>query len=403
MKRLFLMCWAAALAGGVDGQEQTRQFIGNQAMTELAFSQHLSEPFVGVTTDGTPIPDLYSIAGPEGESNSRLVEAANAYLDSLTREQRQKTRFEVDDDQWRLWSNVRPTTRRGLGLFELTEGQRARVFDLMCVTLSAKGYATSRDIMRLNETLAELSGNTDLLSEWFYWVGIMGEPSETKPWGWQIEGHHLIVNYFVLGDRVVMSPVFMGSEPVFAESGVFQGTSVLLAEREKAFALFASLTPEQRKVAVVSAGELPEPWGRNFSRTSIEMMSDNAVIPHQGIRADALSGEQRIILLGVIEEVIANNRASYAEIRMRQIEAYLDETYFAWNQWDPALGSEDLFFFRIQSPVIVIELDHQGSIDLPGGAAGVPNRQHLHVITRTPNGNDYGKEWLRQHYELYPH
>lgn len=403
MVRLFLTCCAATLLQGVQAQEQTRRFIGNEAMTERAFSQHLSEPFVGVTTDGTPIPDLFSVTGPEGESNARLVDAANAFLASLTREQRERTMFEVDDDQWRLWSNVRPTVRRGLGLFELTTGQRERVLDLMRAALSAKGYATSRDIMRLNETLAELSGNTNLLSEWFYWVGIMGEPSETDPWGWQIEGHHLIVNYFVLGNRVVMSPVFMGSEPVFAESGIFQGTSVLLTERERAFALYASLTPEQRQVAVVSADELPEPWGRNFSRTSIEMMSDNAVIPYQGIRADALSDEQRAILLGVIREIVAGNRASYAEIRMRQIEAYLDETYFAWNSWDPALGAEDVFFFRIHSPVIVIELDHQGSIDLPGGAAGVPNRQHLHVIARTPNGNDYGREWLRQHYELYPH
>ena len=403
MKRLLLTASAVTLASGLHGQDRVHEFVGNEVMTERAFSQHLSEPFIGVTTDGTPISGLYSIAGPEGESNSELVTAANAYLDSLTREQREKTRFEVDDDQWRLWSNVRPTVRWGLGLYEMTEGQRAHVFDLMRAALSAKGYATSRDIMRLNETLAELSGNTNLLSEWFYWVGIMGDPSETQPWGWQIEGHHLIVNYFVLGDRVVMSPVFMGSEPVFADSGIHQGTSVLLAEREKAFALFASLTPEQRRIAVVQGDELPEPWGRNFSRTSIEMMSDNAVIPYQGIRADALSEEQRLILLGVIEEVIAHNRESYAGIRMRQIEAHLDETYFAWNRWDPSLGSEDLFFFRIQSPVLVIELDHQGSIDLPGGAADVPNRQHLHLITRTPNGNDYGKEWLRQHYELYPH
>ena len=124
----------------------------------------------------------------------------------------------------------------------------------------------------------------------------------------------------------------MGSEPVFAESGIHQGTSVLLAEREKALALFARLTPEPRGTAVVQADELPEPRGRNFSRRSIEMMSDNAVIPYQGIRADALSEEQRLILLGVIEEVIAHNRESYAGIRMRQIEAHLDETYFAWNR-----------------------------------------------------------------------
>ena len=32
-----------------------------------------------------------------------------------------------------------------------------------------------------------------------------------------------------------------------------------------------------------------------------------------------------------------------------------------------------------------------------------PNRQHIHVVVRTPNGNDYGKDLLRQHYLLHPH
>ena len=32
-----------------------------------------------------------------------------------------------------------------------------------------------------------------------------------------------------------------------------------------------------------------------------------------------------------------------------------------------------------------------------------PTRQHIHVVVRTPNGNDYGKDLLRQHYELHPH
>lgn len=403
MKRLIWVYCGAAFAALAFGQSEVRVFVGDEERTQAVLSRALAEPFVGVTTDGTVIPDLYSIDGPEGESNAVVMRAAEAYLSSLTREQREKTRFDIDDDQWRAWSNVRPSVRQGLGLYEMTEGQRERVFDLMRASLSVKGYATSRDIMRLNETLAELSGNTQMLSEWFYWVGIMGEPSDTQPWGWQIEGHHLIVNYFVLGDRVVMSPVFMGSEPVFADGGAFQGTTVLVAEREKAFGLYASLTPEQKEIALVAGDELPEPWGLNFSRTSTEMLSDNAVIPYQGIRADALSDEQRIILLGVIEEIIAHDRASYADIRMLEITAHLDDTYFAWNQWDPSLGSEDLFFFRIQSPVLVIEFDHQGSIDMPGGSEDVPQRQHLHVITRAPNGNDYGKEWLRQHYERYPH
>jgi hypothetical protein len=29
-----------------------------------------------------------------------------------------------------------------------------------------------------------------------------------------------------------------------------------------------------------------------------------------------------------------------------------------------------------------------------------PSRNHIHTIVRTPNGNDYGKDLLRQHYEL---
>ena len=42
---------------------------------------------------------------------------------------------------------------------------------------------------------------------------IFGTPSETGPWGWQLYGHHLCVNLFVLGEEMVISPVFIGAEP----------------------------------------------------------------------------------------------------------------------------------------------------------------------------------------------
>ena len=60
--------------------------------------------------------------------------------------------------------------------------------------------------MRLNETLGELAGNNfDEYGEWQYYITVMGAPSAGEPWGWQFDGHHAIVNYFVLGDQVVMS------------------------------------------------------------------------------------------------------------------------------------------------------------------------------------------------------
>ena len=80
--------------------------------------------------------------------------------------------------------------------------------------------------MRLNYTLGELNDNNfDRYGEWLYHLTVMGEPSATEPWGWQFDGHHAVINYFVLRDQVVMTPLFAGSEPVIARAGKYAGTS----------------------------------------------------------------------------------------------------------------------------------------------------------------------------------
>jgi len=33
----------------------------------------------------------------------------------------------------------------------------------------------------------------------------------------------------------------------------------------------------------------------------------------------------------------------------------------------------------------------------------LPNLAHVHTVVRTPNGNDYGRDLLRQHREQYAH
>jgi hypothetical protein len=42
---------------------------------------------------------------------------------------------------------------------------------------------------------------------------IFGTPSVDGPWGWQLYGHHLCVNIFILGEEMIISPVFIGAEP----------------------------------------------------------------------------------------------------------------------------------------------------------------------------------------------
>src|SRR5205814_10238134 len=74
------------------------------------------------------------------------------------------------------------------------------------------------------------SSDLEFLGEWRYHITVMGKPSATEPWGWQLDGHHAIINYFILGDQVVMTPYFAGSEPVVATSGKYKGTVILRSE-----------------------------------------------------------------------------------------------------------------------------------------------------------------------------
>jgi hypothetical protein len=55
----------------------------------------------------------------------------------------------------------------------------------------------------------------------------------------------------------------------------------------------------------------------------------------------------------------------------------------------------------VQNPVVIIEFDHQRGIAFRQYVK--PYKDHIHVVVRTPNGNDYGKDLLRQHYEQSRH
>ena len=102
--------------------------------------------------------------------------------------------------------------------------------------------------MKLNEHILEITGRPDEYGEWLYWMSIMGTPSATEPWGWQIDGHHLIVNCFILGDQMVLTPNFMGSEPVGAQIRQVQGHPRLRdGGSASASALMSALRPSSAR------------------------------------------------------------------------------------------------------------------------------------------------------------
>ncbi len=364
-------------------------------MSRQAEQKGLAEAFRGITTNGQVEPGLFPIRST-GVSTEPVRKAADAFLAALSQEQRTKTRFPVNDDEWRKWMNQHFYLRQGVSFAEMNEAQREKAFGLLRSSLSANGLKLSRDIMRLNHTLGELNSNDfEQYGEWLYWITIMGEPSAREPWGWQIDGHHLIINYFVLGDQVVMSPAFFGSEPVVARSGKFQGTAILQDEQAAGLAMIRSLDGAQQKKAVIKVAKT---GNDNVS----EAFKDNVTLDYAGIRATDLTAPQKRDLLALAARWVNNMDNGHAKVKMSEVERHLHNTWFAWIG-----GMEDssVFYFRIQSPVILVEFDHQSPANLRHLAADprAPNREHIHTVLRTPNGNDYGKDLLRQHYAQHPH
>jgi len=355
----------------------------------------LAEPFRGVTADGKVESGLFPIRAT-GVTTEPVRKAAVAFLAALTPEQRAKTKFPVDDSEWRKWMNVHRYVRQGVSFEEMNEAQRAAAFGLLRAALSARGLKLSQDIMKLNHSLGELNNNNFTeYGEWLYHITVMGEPSADQPWGWQIDGHHLIVNYFVLRDQVVMAPAFFGSEPVVAHAGKYQGTIILQEEQARGLAMFRSLSEAQRQKAVI------EP-NKTRSNNQAEGFKDNAVVPYAGLAVSELNATQREELLQLAGLFIGNLADGQAKVKLAEVRAHLDRTRFAW-VGDSA--DDSVFYYRIHSPVVLIEFDHQPPANTRHLQAEPtkPMRDHIHVVVRTPNGNDYGKDLLRQHLAQVKH
>jgi hypothetical protein len=362
----------------------------------------LAEPFRGITTDGNVISDLYSLA-PNGAPTAAMVDAAQRLLGLCSSEQRARMSFPVDSSHWRRWQNTELYLEDyGLRLDEVSEPIRDATTAVLRAGLSAKGFAMSRDVMRLNRFLGDLVGGPQVLGEWSYIFCLFGSPSLQEPWGWQLFGHHLSLNCFVLGQQMVLSPSFMGAEPSYADVGPFAGTRLFEDEERVGLELMRSFSPEQRRRAIVAhsmvGGDLPP--GRRHFADNLHLAGayqDNRVIPYEGIGIAELSPTQRTQVLNLIGCYIAPLPEGPQKVRMEEIERHLDATHFCWIG---GTEEESTFYYRLQSPVVLIEFDHHIGVFLTNAE---PAKFHVHTIVRTPNGNDYGFDLLRQHYEEAPH
>ena len=398
---LALLCTSLALSAAAAAQPSPAQVQPRRSgadferMSKGAESAGLAETFKGITAKGEIEPGLFGIRST-GVTTGPVRVAADAFLAALTAEQRGKTVFAVGDDEWRKWMNQHFYIRQGVSFMELSDAQRDAAFALLSASLSARGLKLTRDIMRLNHTLGELNhDNFDEYGEWRYHLTVMGTPSETEPWGWQLDGHHVIVNYFVLGDQVVMTPHFVGSEPVTATSGKYAGTSILQEEQNEGLAFVRSLDEAKRGKAILRTS-------KTGNDNATEAWKDNVVLDYAGVCAADLSADEREKLLHLVSLYVGNMDDGHARVKMDEVRANLMRTCFAWMG---GTEPDSVFYYRVHSPVILIEFDHQRPVATRHLVEnpGLPSREHIHAVVRTPNGNDYGKDLLRLHYEQHPH
>jgi len=393
-----------SIMGGPTPRTHTEARMRSPRAQELfaTWEQLYAESFRGITTNGQVIPDLFALR-PEGAPTLPMIEAVNALVGQLSPEQKKTCCFAVDSKQWRHWQNTELYVEHyGLRLDEVPQPLRDAVMAVLRASMSQKGYELSRDVMRLNQFLGDLVGGPAVLGEWSYTFCLFGEPSMSAPWGWQLFGHHLVLNCFVIGEQMVLTPAFWGAEPNYADHGPFKGIHLFQDEERAGLTLMRSFSAEQQKRAIIyhsmMGGDLPE--GRRHFADNLHFggaFQDNRIVPYEGLKGAELSPVQRRDLMDLIEKYLASLPSGPRTVRMSDVERHFAETHFCWIG---GCSETSPFYYRVQSPVIFIEFDHHAGVFLTNPE---PAKFHVHTIVRTPNGNDYGIDLLRLHYKHAPH
>lgn len=355
------------------------------------------QPFIGITSDGTVRPDLFrldDVRPGEEAPTFEMVIAAEKLLGTLDAAGRERIRYPVDAHEWRSWANPEFLQHNtGIRLDEVCEATRDAALSLVAASLSPAGDRMVRTAMKINGYLGDVVGLPRLMNEFSYNVALFGDPSPTAPWGWQLFGHHLAVNVLVIGPRMVVSPVFFGAEPNSLDGGDPAGPfgrRILLAR-----AAMGALSDDLRDRATTYA-ELRDPAmpkGRlhpGDERTLAGCFQDNRVIPLEGVRLSEMPHRAVDLVWAVVRDALSYLPPGPLGRRLREIAEHADETWFSWiGGWQ----ASEPFYFRIQSPVLLTELDHHCGVFL---ANTEPAVFHIHTIVRTPNAGDYGRALLAQ-------
>ncbi|TAE31294.1 MAG: DUF3500 domain-containing protein [Cytophagales bacterium] len=332
----------------------------------------------------------FSLAQPTPQAvKDDMREAARTFMAALTPDQKKEALFEYENDERYTWFFT-PHERKGLTLKRMTAPQRQAAMALLQSGLSDEGYRKATEIIDLENVLCVVENrppNDTYRDPENYFVTVFGDHEGNNPWGWRFEGHHLSVRFSSLTGRVVEStPLFFGSNPGEVRVDVPQkGRQVLRRETELAFALLATLTPDQRKQAVLAPQAYPDIVTGNKRKASLDRMD--------GLALQDMTTQQRPLFMDLLLTYLNNYRVTLAKQQLEKLEkSGLDSLRFAWaGDLTPELGEGKGWYYRIHGPTLLIEYDNTQT-----------NANHVHTVVRDLT-NDFGEDMLRAHYEGKKH
>jgi hypothetical protein len=297
----------------------------------------------------------------------------------------------AEREKWAYW----PTERSGLSFDLMHAKHRALTHELLWLLLSGRGYHKLLNIMQLENVLQATSGTGFPRGIEDYSVTLFGEPSDTSPWAWRFEGHHISLSITVApGQGFTVTPTFLGADPADVLAGPLAGLRVLRVEEDLGLQLASSLTPAQRTAALVPG--TPDwnrtggftypndvPWdivASTILRDPSDWSSWKTELTPDGIAFADLSGAQQATLLAILDEIFTTYRPEIADVYRESLD--LEGLRFAWIG---GMKKGEPHYYRIQTRDFLFELDNvQG------------NANHIHEVWRSRAG-DFGEDLLRRH------
>jgi hypothetical protein len=350
------------------------------ALTPATGAAPTGEATAGATT---PSATTTTASTTSQDATPKIVAAANAFLATLDSNQKSSVLFDWSNTaQKQRWSNLPQGlfSRAGLMWGDISETQQNAWLAVMQATLSTEGYNRVIAEWNADDALAAQQGSGGgggpqlLFGKKYYWIALIGAPSETAAWQWQWGGHHVTVNATLVGSNISLTPSFIGVQPATYTDANGSTVRPLGDIEDEAFALVNSLDATQQKAAVLGSSSIDLVLGPG---------QDGKTIQAEGLPAAQMTADQQAALLKLIGHYTGLANDATAVARMAEIKSTLDQTYLAW--YGPTTKGSAAYF-RITGPTLVIEYSPQ---QMGGDPAN-----HIHGIYRDPT-NDYGAKYAQ--------